>query len=601
MKFRIAKPTFWTIDTLRLKLGSYDALILLAIVGLASGILAGASNILFRLFTESGVVLWHPESDQGDFEGLPWQIRLIMPLVGGTLVGLIMFKLRKHRRSVGVGYVLERMVFHQGYLPWKNAVIQFFVGGLSLASGMSVGREGPGIHIGATAGSWLGQILKFPNNSVRVLVGCGSAAAISASFNTPLAGVIFAMEVVMMEYTVTSFIPIILASVSGAVLSRLVFGDNVAFDVPPLELVSLWEMPYFLLMGILIGTLAAAFIAATKTVRERTLDWPIWLKCSLSGLCVGIIAIGIPEVMGIGYDSVNATLQGNYPFVILVLCLVGKLFATVACTGMGMPGGNIGPTFFMGAMAGAVIGYIGHSIFPEFSSSYPFYAMVGMAAMMSATLQAPLAALIALLELTENPGIILPGMFAVVIANIMVSQVFNQRSIFLSMLSAKGLELKFNPLTQFLRRVAVAGAMERSIAVHDRQITLITAAKLLENTPRWLLVLEDNVPISLMSANDLARFVLNCEDSEEPMPETIDLLKIPADRQDVSSVYLQATLEEVLDTLEREKTNAAYVYRTTAPLTEKIYGVITRETIESYYQYNPSTSQLNKIKMQEFS
>ncbi len=143
--------------------------------------------------------------------------------------------------------------------------------------------------------------------------------------------------------------------------------------------------------------------------------------------------------------------------------------------------------------------------------------------------------------------------------------------------------------------------MERSIAVHDRQITLITAAKLLENTPRWLLVLEDNVPISLMSANDLARFVLNCEDSEEPMPETIDLLKIPADRQDVSSVYLQATLEEVLDTLEREKTNAAYVYRTTAPLTEKIYGVITRETIESYYQYNPSTSQLNKIKMQEFS
>ncbi len=576
------------IDSLRLRLGGFDALLLLALVGLASGILAGASNILFRLFTESGIVLWHPKTDAGDFEGLPWQFRLFMPIVGGLLVGLFLQRLSKHRRSVGVGHTLERMVFHQGYLPWKNAVVQFFVGGLSLASGMSVGREGPGIHMGAASGSWLGQRLKLPNNSVRVLVGCGSAAAISASFNTPLAGVIFAMEVIMMEYTIASFIPVILASVSGAVLSRIVFGNTPAFDVPSLQLTSLAEMPYFLLMGIIVGCVASLFIYSTTAITRKTLEWPVWLKCSLSGIVVGLMAIGIPQVMGIGYDSVNATLHGNYGMTLLVLCLVGKFFATIACSGMSMPGGVIGPTFFIGAMLGAIIGVVGNVFFPEYASSYPFYAMVGMAAMMSAVLQAPLAALMALLELTANPNIILPGMFAVVVANLMVTQVFKQKSIFQSLMNARGMEIKFNPLTQFLRRVAVAGAMERSIAVHDRHVRLLDAAHILENTPRWILIREDNVPISLMSANDLARYLIEEEASPDPMPEQIDLLKIPADRQNISSVYLQATLEEVLDTLERDQNDAAYVYRTTAPLTEKIYGVITRETIESYYSYKAS-------------
>ncbi len=576
------------IDSIRLRLGSVDALLLLAIVGLASGILAGASNVLFRLFTESGIVLWHPETGQGDFEGLSWHFHLGMPIVGGLVVGLFLQKLSRHRRAVGVGHVLERMVFHQGYLPWKNALVQFFVGGLTLASGMSVGREGPGVHLGSASGSWLGQRLKLPNNSIRVLVGCGAAAAISASFNTPLAGVIFAMEIVMMEYTIASFIPVILASVSGAVLSRAVFGNNVAFDVPTLQLVSLWEMPYFLLMGILIGCLAAGFIYCTTAVTRKTYEWPVWIKCGISGVAVGVIAVGIPEIMGIGYDSVNATLQGNFGWQLLALCLVGKLAATIVCSGLSMPGGVIGPSFFIGAMSGALIGFVGHQFFPEHSSSYPFYAMIGMATMMSATLQAPLAALMALLELTGNPGIILPGMFSVVVANLMVSQVFKQKSMFQSLMNAKGMTFKFNPLTQFLRRVGVAGTMERSVAVHDRHIRLLDAAQILENQPRWLLIREDNVPISLMSANDLARYLVELESSEEPMPKSIDLLKIPADRQNVSSVYLQATLEEVMDTLERDSNDAAYVFRTTAPMTEKIYGVITRDAIESHYTYKPT-------------
>ncbi len=588
------------IESIRLKLGSLNALPILAVMGLVSGLLAGGVVVLFRLFIESGIVLWHSEKGSSDFEGAPWWFRLSLPLVGGFLVGFVLHKVGKELRQVGVGHVLERMAFHQGYLSWRNAMVQFLVGGMTLATGQSVGREGPGIHLGSAAGSWLGQQMKLPNNSIRILVGCGTAAAISASFNTPLAGVIFAMEVVMMEYAVASFIPLILSSVSAAILSRIVFGNNVAFTVPSLELVSLWEIPYFILLGLIIGSVASLFIKATKVVSIRVQSWSSWLKCGIAGTCVGIIALAAPQVMGIGYDTVNAALHSSLPIQILAIAFVGKLLATIICSGMSLPGGVIGPSMFIGAMCGGIIGSLGALVLPEYASEYAFYSMIGMAAMMSSVLQAPLAALMALLELTNNPNILLPGMLALVISNLVVSHLFKHPSIFQSQMRVKGLEMQINPLSQFLRSVGVAGLMERKLAVHDRIIPYQEAEEILEDTPRWILVKEDKVPISLMAANDLARYILEQKEiaqiKREKMeaegqefkhdpPVEVDLLKIPADRQDIASIYLQATLDEALDTMERESVDAIYIFRTTAPMTDKIYGVLTREVIESHYSY----------------
>ncbi|TQV85282.1 chloride channel protein [Aliikangiella coralliicola] len=587
-------------ETIRLKLGSLNALPILAVMGLVSGLLAGGVVILFRLFIESGIVLWHRGEGLTDFEMTPWWFRLSLPLVGGFLVGFVLHKVGKEARQVGVGHVLERMSFHQGYIPWRNAVVQFLVGGMTLASGQSVGREGPGIHLGSAAGSWLGQQMKLPNNSIRILVGCGTAAAISASFNTPLAGVIFAMEIVMMEYAVTSFIPLILSSVSAAILSRIVFGNDVAFIVPSLELESLWEIPYFILLGIIIGCFASLFIKATRMVSIKAKNWSSWVKCGTAGTCVGLIALVAPQVMGIGYDTVNSALHGSLPLQILLIAFIGKFLATIICSGMSLPGGVIGPSMFIGAMIGGAIGSIGAILFPEYASDYAFYSMVGMGTMMSAVLQAPLAALMALLELTNNPNILLPGMLSLVIANLVVSQLFKQPSIFHSQMRVKGLELKVNPLSQFLRSVGVAGLMERKIAVHDRTITYQEAENVLENTPRWILIKQDEVPISLMAANDLARYILEKRELEAEQREAaeeagemfleddkpdVDLMKIPADRQNIASVYLQGNLEEALDTMDRETVDAVYIFRTTGPMTDKIYGVLTREVIESHYSY----------------
>ncbi len=588
-------------ESIRLRLGSFNALPILSVLGLICGLLAGGVVVLFRLFIESGIVRWHSDLVYSDFELAPWWFRLSLPLVGGFLVGFVLHKVGKELRQVGVGHVLERMTFHQGYLSWKNAAVQFLVGGMTLATGQSVGREGPSIHLGSAAGSWLGQQMNLPNNSIRILVGCGTAAAISASFNTPLAGVIFAMEVVMMEYAVTSFIPLILSSVSAAILSRIVFGNDVAFTVPNLVLVSLWEIPYFILLGLIIGSVASLFIKATRELTIRVSSWSAWLKCGVAGTCVGLLALPAPQIMGIGYDTVNAALHSNLTLQVLAIAFVGKLLATIICSGMSLPGGIIGPSMFIGAMIGGVMGIIGWMIFPNFTSQYAFYAMIGMAAMMSSVLQAPLAALMALLELTYNPNILLPGMLTLVISNLVVSQLFKQPSMYESQMGIKGLDMNINPLSQFLRSVGVAGLMERKIVVHERMISYQKAEELLETTPRWLLVQENKAALFLMPANDLARYIMSIKEKEilkrQAIKEgeentigtekelSIDLIKIPADRQDIAAVYLQGTLDQALDTMDRESVNAVYIFRTTSPTTEKIYGILTREVIESHYSY----------------
>jgi len=584
-------------ESIRIKLASLNALPALAALGFISGILAGGVIVLFRLFIESGFVLWHTGDTAGDFESTAWWFRLALPTFGGILVGYILHKVGKNYCQVGVGHVIERMTFHQGNLNWRNALVQFLIGGLTIATGQSVGKEGPGIHLGSASGSWLGQQMKLPNNSIRVLVGCGTAAAISASFNTPLAGVIFAMEVVMMEYAVSSFIPLILSSVSAAILSRIVFGNNIAFNVPPLELQSLWEIPNFIVLGLVIGSIASFFIKGTTIITNKTVKWSSWLKCSVAGTGVGLLALAAPQIMGIGYDTVNSALHGSLTLQVLTIAFVGKLLATILCSGLSLPGGAIGPSMFIGAMAGGIIGTIGAMLLPDYASEYAFYSMIGMATMMSAILQAPLTALMALIELTNNPNILLPGMIAVVVSNLVVSQVFKQTSIFHSQLRSKGLELRINPLSQFLRSFGVAGLMERKLVVQEKLISYQDAEKLLESTPRWILVRQNKIPTSLLAANDLARYVLELKerqaekDKEEndgiarPIKEEIDLLAIPADRQNVASVYLQANLEEALDTMEREHVDAVYIFRTTTATSDKIYGILTKEQIESHYSY----------------
>jgi len=557
----------------RLRLASVDAVFLLALLGLISGVLAGAVILMFRYLIESAQGSFM--STVENYEALAWHWRLALPLGGGVLIGAVFHFIQRPDRIVGIVHVMERLNYHEAHLPLRNMLVQFFGGAISIISGHSVGREGPSVHLGASSGSLLGQWLQLPNNSIRTLVACGCAAAIAASFNTPLAGVIFAMEVIMMEYTISGFIPVILAAVSATVLSRAVYGVEPAFAVPNFDLASLLEMPWIIFMGVIIGALAASFNTLLKHITEWRAQSSILLRCSAAGLITGLIAILYPEVMGIGYDTVTAAMLGQLSIALMLGVLAAKLIATVIGLGLGLPGGLIAPSLFTGALAGGVVGLLGAQLMPDSSVSVGLYVMIGMAAMMAATLQAPMAALMALLELTGNPNIILPGMLAVISATLTSGEVFGRPSIFITLLRSRGLDYRHDPLSQNQRRIGIASLMNDDFCRQNQHLTHADALLLLEKQPRWIIVEDGDGPTALLPTADLQRYIEGTED------ETIDLLAIPAQRLQLAGTHVQATVQQAAKALAETQAEALYIWRHSAPQILRIEGIVTRETIET--------------------
>ena len=567
------------LEKLRLKLAEVDALPQLALLGVCSGFVAGGVILLFRLVIETAQTGFLPSANPENYEALPMLWHFTLPVLGGLCIGILFQLMPKDSVQIGVVHVLERLFYHQGHLPLKNFLLQFIGAAISIVSGQSVGREGPGIHLGAASSSFVGQVLRLPNNSMRILVACGAAASIAASFNTPIAGVIFAMEVIVMEYTLAGFTPVILATVSATVLMRSVYGDDPAFIVPPLQLGSMSELPIIIIMGVIIGALSALFILLLQTTTRYTAKLPIWQKTTLAGLLVGVLAIPTPQIMGIGYDTVNMAMAGQIALLTLGAIIGAKLLATSIGIGCGLPGGLIGPLFVIGAAAGGVMGALAQWIFGADASSAGFYAMIGMGAMMGATLQAPLAALMALLELTVNTHIILPGMLAIVTAGITSSQLFNKQGVFLLLLKAKGLDYRDDPIAQSLRRVGVVSKMNRSFVRANRLLDRAAAQNLLLKEPQWIVIEEGARPVALLLSADLLHYITSQQQEE------IDLLKIPGQRYDSQQINMRATLQQALDLMNQRQVDAVYVGYSDSAGNTVVHGILTRQVIESYYRY----------------
>jgi hypothetical protein len=440
------------------------------------------------------------------------------------------------------------------------------------------------VFLGAGAGSLLGQYLSLPNNSIRTMVGCGTAAGIAASFNTPLAGVFFALEVVMMEYTLASFTPVILAAVSANAISVVFLGDDPAFLVPEMHMGSLAQVPLLMLLGVLAGSFSALFNHLLERVAERGKGLPFWWRTTLAGVLVGLFGVAVPQVMGIGYDTVDQALAGEIGVWLLLAMMLFKIMATAASIGMGVPGGTIGPALFIGATLGSLFGLLVRLVVPELEVDIGFYALLGMGATMGASLQAPLAALAAMMELTYSPQIIMPGMLVIVVAGLTASELYGKESIFITVLKANGMDYNANPVMQLLRRIGVASVMQKEFARVDQLISREQAEDILNDSPEWLLIHEQQDPTILMPAVDLARHLYESNLEEGGVVE-VDLLQIPARRLQLAPIYLQASLQEAQEKMEKEGAEALYVQQMTAPGIRRIYGVLTRETVESAYRF----------------
>lgn len=570
----------------RYSLSYVDALPQLALLGLLVGVATGGVIVLFRLSIEIPLRFLLPAGPES-FEALSVEQRWLFLSAGAIALLLLLTLVDRRHRQVSVGHVLDRLYNFQGHLPTTNWLVQFLGGVISVVGGQSVGREGPAVHLGAGVASRWARWLRLPNNSRYTLIGCGVAAAISASFNTPLAGVIFAMEIILMEYTAVGFVPVLLASFSGAAICQLALGTAPMVEMDQeSRMQTLLELPFMLLSGLVIACAAAAFIAI-HVYLVRFQHWPIALRLSLATVLTGVLTWRVPEIMGLGYDTINSALAGELTLKLLLLVGLTKLVASAAVIGLGVPGGIIGPTLVIGACIGGALGLIAGAIYPTPTAGPGFYVAIGMVGMMAAALNAPMAALVAVLELSYNPHLIFPSMLVIVVSCITTRYVFGFQGVFTEQLRSTGRSLDFNPTLNVLKKTGIANVLDNRLVYLQRQLDYDQAKNALAGLPEWIILDAGDDQHSdkiAMRAADLATYLNDAPVEVLSLTQPIDLLAIPARRLLLSPIHETASLWDALEAIRTSRGEALYVAHFHNPLSASIRGIVTEDAIKNFYR-----------------
>ena len=566
------------LDDYRRRLTNYDSVLAYSVLGVVGGVASGLVVLAFELAIAELARLWHVGDGGEGFETLPRWALFALPAGGATLLGLAYSLLKADDRETGVVHVISRMHSHYGVLPLRNALVQFFAGAFALATGQSGGREGPGVHLGGAINSQLGQRLGLPNNSLRILIACGTAGGIAAAFNTPLAGVIFAMEVIIAEYTVVGFIPVMLAAVAASAVSHTLAGGGAAFSIPPLQLNSLLEIPYIVFLGFCCGVAVAAFIRISKFA-ARFMHWPVAVRFTMAGVLTGTLALYVPEIMGIGYDTLDMIAHGELALMAMLVIAVCKLLATAVSCGIGMPLGLIGPNLLIGACIGGALGTLGGMVQPELASDPTLYIVIGMGAAMGAVLNAPLAAILAVIELTYNISLSMPAMLAIVAATLTNTGLFHQRSAHQTVLRQLQRQVPDDPLNQLLHRTDVNSTMDTRVVRVPIELQPDDLEPLLEAAPTWCLVAREGEDLYLVQGGELLDWL-----AANPLENTAaDLSQASIRRWTIAPVPMQATLRQAMDTMRSSTAEAVCIVERSRNTGKQIlHGVVTRESIEKF-------------------
>ncbi|MBC7226854.1 MAG: chloride channel protein, partial [Thermoflexales bacterium] len=393
-----------------------------------------------------------------------WAI-LLLPVLGGLLVGLISHRFLGEERYHGVAGIIEAVALAGGRLRYWRTPLKALLAALSIGTGASVGPEDPSVQIGAGLGSMLGQRLRFSDERVQVLVGAGAAAGIAAAFNAPIAGVFFALEILLGDISSGALGFVLLAAVASAVLTQAISGPQPAFVVPAYAFHSARELPFYFGLGLLTGLLSAAYIRLLFLARDGFARWaaPRWLKPAVAGLVVGAVGAFLPQVMGVGYPAVEKVLLGEtMPLALLVALLAAKLVLTPVSIGGGFMGGVFAPALFLGAMAGGAYGALCRDLVPNLGLTPPAFAMVGMAALLGGAIRAPLTATLLAFEMTGDYRIILPLMFAVPVS-LFISQRLQPDSVYTVELTRRGIRIERGRDVDVLSMLTVGEVMQRDV------------------------------------------------------------------------------------------------------------------------------------------
>ncbi len=396
-------------------------------------------------------------------EAAPAWRRIAMPALGGLIVAPIVYFFAREAKGHGVPEVMKAILIRGGAIRPRVVAVKALTAAVTIGSGGSAGREGPIVQIGAALGSAFGQALRVSTIQLRTLVGCGAAAGIAAAFNAPIAGALFAVEVLLGDFGVPQFSPIVIASVVATVVSRLMLGDSPAFEVPSHELVSPFELVPYMFVGVIAGLVAIAFIRVLdrlETLFDEAPLPPEVLKAAGGGIIVGIIGLWFPQIFGSGSETIHAALTGSLGPALLAALLVTKIAATSLTLASGGSGGVFAPSLFLGAMTGGFLGTWIHELFPAYTATSGAYALVTMGAVVAATTHAPITAIIIIFELTGDYLIIPPLMAACVVSTLVAARI-HEDSIYTIKLRAAGIDVSKQDDPNVMRSLCVRDVIDR--------------------------------------------------------------------------------------------------------------------------------------------
>jgi len=434
------------------------------------GVIAGFGAVIFRWLINTFQSLFFGAG--ASYLGFLGQYYIILlPALGGLIVGVLVHFGAREAKGHGVPEVMEAVAVQGGRIRPRVAVIKSLASSICIGSGGSVGREGPIVQIGSSAGSTVGQWFRLSDEWVRTLVACGAAGGISATFNTPIGGVFFAMEIILGRFVTPKFGFVVISSVAADLISHIFLGDQPSFGIAPYTMISYWEILPYAMLGILAGLVAVGFIRALYKCEDVFNAWhiPEYIKPAIGGIGIGLIGLYSYDLLGVGYGdvywvstmSVNQALSGEIALQALVILLVLKIVATSLTLGSGGSGGVFAPSLFIGAMLGGAFGTIAHHLFPSVIATSGAYALVSMAAVFAGVARAPITSIIMLFEMTMNYTLILPLMIAVVIGTV-VTRSLNRETIYTAKLMRRGIDIRRLEETSPMRTVTAGEVMTRN-------------------------------------------------------------------------------------------------------------------------------------------
>jgi len=435
---------------------------------------------------------------------------IIIPAIGGLIIGVIIYFFAKETKGHGVPEVIQSVALSGGKIRFRVSFIKALVSSVFIGAGGSVGREGPIVQIGSSLGSSLGQIFHMSKGKIRVLVACGAAAGITATFNTPLAGIFFALEVILRNYSPRHFASIVISAVVATVVSRHYLGDTPAFLTPGYELKSLWSYPMYVVLGFLAAIVAYLF---TKTLYKtedlfEKIKIPEYVKPAIGGLMIGLIGLYYPQIFGVGYETIEIALSQSIGLKLALTLLVLKTLATSLSLGSGGSGGVFAPSLFLGAMLGVAFSYVVQMIMPDVTISPGAYALLGMGAVFAGAAQAPISAILILFEMTGNYKIILP-LITVCIISAFIVRKWSEFSIYTLKIKRKGININKLTTINLLEDLLVGDSMSKNVITLLPNNTINEAGLQIKNTHHrgFPVINEQHKLVGIITYNDINKYL----------------------------------------------------------------------------------------------